>query len=90
MVKDTGVLLVLCEGSQLCVHEGKEFSFGELSVVPSFPLYFWKTAIRDSMHLSVSVGILLQVEERGPAATVADGGWDRSHNINFLMFVSAI
>lgn len=24
---------------------------------PSFPLYFWKTAIRDSMHRSVSVGL---------------------------------
>ena len=27
----------LCEGSQLCVHEGKEFSFGELSVVSILP-----------------------------------------------------
>lgn len=28
-----------------------------LQLLPSFPAYLWKTAIRDSMHRSVSVGL---------------------------------
>lgn len=28
-----------------------------LHVLPSFPAYFWRIAIRDSMHSSVSVGL---------------------------------
>jgi hypothetical protein len=27
-----------------------------VELFPSFPAYFWNTAIRDSMHFSVSVG----------------------------------
>lgn len=33
-------------------------------LLPSLPAYFWKTAIRDSMHLSVSVGPDMLPSER--------------------------
>lgn len=36
-----------------------------LHVLPSFPAYFWKTAIRDSMYSSVSVGLDVFGARRG-------------------------
>lgn len=57
LVKDTRVPLLLPEGSQLCVGEGKELSFGKLAAAPILPTVLWKTAPRDWLHRSVSVGL---------------------------------
>lgn len=49
-----------------------------VQLFPSFPLYFWKTAIRDSMHRSVSVGLdIFAFEENKKAEliTYIAGEW---------------
>ena len=57
-----------------------------LLLLPSLPACFWKTAIRDSMHRSVSIGLdTFAMSERSEARGCKRGAAQRALTTNFLL-----
>ena len=61
MVKILGSFWFLVKAVSSLFMKERNSALGNLGLFLSFPLYFWKTAIRDSMYLSVSVGFFAKL-----------------------------